>query len=128
MAAGGSIEPFWALYSQHFIPEVLSILEELRIGNLTNPAPSPSAETAASSDPYATDPKDRSPVLVVRSQKPFNAEVPTELIAENLITPNELFFIRNHLPVPKVDPKTYVLEISTDFSDKPIRLTLGMKY
>ena len=34
MAAGASVEPFWALYSQHMTPEVMEILETLRIGNL----------------------------------------------------------------------------------------------
>lgn len=34
MAAGGTVGPFWALYSQHFTPEVMEILETLRIGNL----------------------------------------------------------------------------------------------
>ena len=34
MAAGGSLEPFWALYAQHKTKEVLEILETLRIGNI----------------------------------------------------------------------------------------------
>ena len=34
MAAGGAIEPFWALYAQHKTAEVAEILEGLRIGNL----------------------------------------------------------------------------------------------
>lgn len=34
LAAGGSVEPYWALYAQHKTPEVMEILETLRIGNL----------------------------------------------------------------------------------------------
>ncbi|ETN77500.1 cytochrome b5-like Heme/Steroid binding domain protein, partial [Necator americanus] len=34
LAAGGSVEPFWALYAQHKTEEVMEILEELRIGSL----------------------------------------------------------------------------------------------
>ena len=34
LAAGGSVEPFWALYAQHKTEEVMEILESLRIGNL----------------------------------------------------------------------------------------------
>jgi hypothetical protein len=29
----------------------------------------------------------------------------------SLITPNELFYVRNHLPVPHVDPATYRLRV-----------------
>lgn len=28
-----------------------------------------------------------------------------------LLTPNELFYIRNHLPVPQIDPETYRLKV-----------------
>ena len=41
------------------------------------------------SDPYANEPE-RHPVLIVRSQKPFNAEVPPMLLAERSITPNDV--------------------------------------
>lgn len=34
MAAGASVEPYWALYAQHNKQEVMEILEELRIGTL----------------------------------------------------------------------------------------------
>ena len=36
MAAGGSIEPFWSIYAVHNNnPEVYTLLEEYRIGNLS---------------------------------------------------------------------------------------------
>lgn len=53
-------------------------------------------------DPYRNDPK-RHPALLVNSQKPFNAETPTELILDNFFTPNDLFFVRSHMPVPDVN-------------------------
>ncbi|CAM9947103.1 unnamed protein product [Bubo scandiacus] len=53
----------------------------------------------------------RHPALRVNSQKPFNAEPPAELLAERFLTPNELFFTRNHLPVPAVDPSSYRLRV-----------------
>jgi sulfite oxidase len=34
LAAGGSVEPFWAIYAQHKTAEVMEILEKLRIGNV----------------------------------------------------------------------------------------------
>lgn len=34
LAAGSSVEPFWAIYAQHNTKEVAEILEGLRIGTL----------------------------------------------------------------------------------------------
>lgn len=56
-------------------------------------------------DLYSSEPQ-RDPRLVVRSAKPFNAETPLFAYGERL-TPNELFYVRNHLPVPEVDPDRY---------------------
>lgn len=60
--------------------------------------------------PYAHEPA-RSPVLQVNAEQPFNAEPPLPLLVNDHLTPNHLFFVRNHLPVPEIDPDTYVLEI-----------------
>ena len=35
-----------------------------------------------------------------------------QLLADNFVTPNDIFFIRNHLPVPDIDANTYELEIA----------------
>ena len=35
-----------------------------------------------------------------------------QLLSDSLITPNEIFFIRNHLPVPEIDENKYELEIT----------------
>ena len=35
-----------------------------------------------------------------------------QLLSDNLVTPNEIFFIRNHLPVPDIDENNYKLEIT----------------
>ena len=39
------------------------------------------------------------------------AETPMELLTAALVTPNDLFYVRNHLPVPVVNPDTYRLKI-----------------
>lgn len=57
-------------------------------------------------DPYSNEPK-RHPALLIRQQKPFNAETPAELLTGKLYTPSDLFYVRNHLPVPSVDPASY---------------------
>ena len=62
-------------------------------------------------DPYVNDPS-RHPALKINTKKPFNAEPPMQLLADNFVTPNDIFFIRNHLPVPDIDANTYELEIA----------------
>lgn len=67
-------------------------------------------------DAYENDPE-RSIMLKVNSQKPFNAEPPVTLLVDKFLTPNDLFFVRNHLPVPVVDKKmmkNYCLEATVD--------------
>ncbi|KAM9252145.1 sulfite oxidase, mitochondrial [Cariama cristata] len=108
LAAGGALEPFWALYAVHNQPHVLELLQEYKVGEL-RPEEAPLAPDATQ-DPFAGDPP-RHPGLRVNSQKPFNAEPPAELLTERFLTPNELFFTRNHLPVPAVDPGLYRLRV-----------------
>lgn len=123
LAAGQALEPFWAVFAQHNTEQVREILEEWRIGNIhaqdrERKKPSPSATEG----PYATDPT-RSPILKINTREPFNAETPPVLLTDNYLTPNDIFFVRNHLPVPVVDPESYVLEISGE-GTAPVKLTL----
>ena len=72
--------------------------------------------------PYANEPK-RSPVFKINTQTPFDAETPIVLLTDSYLTPNNSFFVRNHLPVPLVDPKNYVLEVKCQ-GEEPVELTL----
>lgn len=118
LAAGNSVEPFWALYAVHENPHVYKILEKYRIGNLKA-----DLQEEKILDPYDADPT-RLPIFKVASKKPFNAETPPALLVENFYTPNEWFYVRNHLPVPEIDEKTYQLEIEIENTDKIIEFTL----
>lgn len=120
MAAGASVDPFWELYSVHLNPNVLSLLEEHRIGNLR---PEDRIEPSQSNDHWANEPK-RHASLAVRSQRPFNAEPPPSILADHFITPNSLFFVRNHLPVPVIDENEYRLQISGIGIPKAVSLSL----
>jgi sulfite oxidase len=132
LAAGGPVDAFWSVYAQHRHAHVYELLEKHRIGNLAEAdvAAARAKEAAAtasgaSSDPYGREPL-RHPALIPRSAKPFNAEPPAQLLADSYITPTELFFVRNHLPVPDIDPATYALEISGPGIPEgaPVRLSL----
>lgn len=37
---------------------------------------------------------------------------------------SEIFYVRNHLPVPEVDPETYELELEVEGSNKTLTFTL----
>jgi sulfite oxidase len=107
--AGGSVEPFWGLYQQHQKPEVQLILQQYRIGSLKGGTPA----APATSDPYQNEPT-RHPALVVRSDRPYNAETPAELLVVSATTPNDVFFVRHHLPVPVVDSEKFTLKVRID--------------
>jgi len=120
LAAGGALEPFWALYAVHNSQHVLDMLEEYRIGSLSKDDSSHQATDIK--DPYVNDPP-RHPALKINTKKPFNAEPPMQLLTDGLITPNDIFFVRNHLPVPDIDENTYELEITGEGIDT-IKLSL----
>lgn len=127
LAAGGDIEPFWAVYAVHQgNKQAAEFLDGMRIGNLAKADREERARKPAvdADDPFGNEPV-RHPALKVNSAKPFNAECPLELITESYITPNALFFVRNHLPVPEVDPKEFRLEVSLhDGKGKTVKFRL----
>ncbi|RLN49029.1 hypothetical protein BBJ29_004340 [Phytophthora kernoviae] len=124
LAAGRSIEPFWQLYAAHNHTDVHEILEKLRIGNLREQDVGmleALRKERYGDGPYSRDPT-RHPALKVNSSMPFNAEPPAELLMQSFITPNDLFFVRNHLPVPEVDTENFTLKISGLGVDKEKRV------
>eukprot|EP00270_Netrium_digitus_P006837 TRINITY_DN1973_c0_g1_i3.p1 TRINITY_DN1973_c0_g1~~TRINITY_DN1973_c0_g1_i3.p1 ORF type:complete len:416 (-),score=83.38 TRINITY_DN1973_c0_g1_i3:180-1427(-) len=58
---------------------------------------------------YALDPP-RHPSLIVNAKAPFNAETPGKDLVSSFITPTELFYLRNHGPIPVLEEEiTYRL-------------------
>ena len=43
---------------------------------------------------------------------------------DGLLTPNELFFVRNHAPTPVIDPASYVLTVGGPGAEREVELTL----
>ena len=121
LAAGSSIEPYWAVFGAHNTDEVREILEELRIGNIASKDRGKKDKTKKEG-PYSNDPV-RSPILKVNTLEPFTAETPPVLLPESYLTPNDIFFVRNHLPVPHISAESYILEVSGKGMD-PVRLSL----
>jgi sulfite oxidase len=111
-AAGGSIDPYWNIFTIHKAPHVYEILEQYQIGFIHSADlvdGLPAAESLE--DPFRDDPV-RDPRLITLTVKPRNAETPLEELVENFITPNELFYVRNHMWVPQVDaPAAHTLTV-----------------
>jgi sulfite oxidase len=107
-AAGTAIEPFWYLYRQHFNSDLpMRLMERMAIGQLREEDQADIDEqmiVLERDDPYAHEPK-RNPMLRVHTDAPMNAEAPAKVLDEHYITPNDLFYIRNHHPVPYLTEK-----------------------
>lgn len=80
-----------------------------------------------SEDPFANEPV-RHKALRIHSEQSMNAETPAHLLTENYLTPNSLFYIRHHHPVPFLTAeqiKTYKLSIDlTGLGKKELTLSL----
>ena len=63
--------------------------------------------------------------MIVNNQKPFNAETPLEILAKHFYTPNEWFYIRNHLPAPDVSAEDYELDVAFDDGNEEITFNLS---
>jgi cytochrome b involved in lipid metabolism len=107
-AAGTAIEPYWYTYRQHYNSDLpMRIMEHMAIGRLSEEDQNDIDEqmqVLEQNDPYVHEPK-RHPSLRIHSDTPMNAEVPTKVLNQNYLTPNELFYIRNHHPVPYLTEK-----------------------
>lgn len=132
LGAGSDIEPYWRIYRQHYNSKLpLEILSGMRIGNLHPDdlklkaiEDSKSQSDSSSSDPYDTDPE-VSPVLIHHQRKPCNNEPPVSMLAFAWITPNDLWFIRNHHPVPLIDATAHVVTFSSS-SNADIKKTYSI--
>ncbi|KAM0344092.1 hypothetical protein ACHAPU_007813 [Fusarium lateritium] len=101
-AAGGSIDPYWDIFSIHKNDYVYEILNQYLIGyvdptDLVNGRPA----QEEIEDPFSDDPT-RHPDLVTMTEKPMNAETPANVMTNEFLTPNDLFYVRNHMWVPQV--------------------------
>jgi sulfite oxidase len=67
-------------------------------------------------------PKD--PSLEVLSAEPFNAQPPLGRLLAGPVTPLELFFVRTHAPIPRVEEESYRLAVG-GMVERPLRLRLA---
>jgi sulfite oxidase len=109
-AAGGSLDPYWDIFTIHKRKDVYDILEQYKIGEIDpkdlvdGKVPNDSVE-----DPFVKDPA-RDPRLKIITARACNAETPSEGLTE-FLTPNELFYIRNHMWVPVVEEPAHQIAV-----------------
>lgn len=109
LAGGGAVEPYWNIYKQHYNCNVVQeILQPYHIGKIKNYSPKKFLHLE---NVYINDPK-RYSDLRFHSVTPCNAEPIRYELIEQWITPNYLWYIRNHTPVPDIDIKDYSLTIT----------------
>lgn len=51
------------------------------------------------------------PAFILHTSDPANGGAPPAEVIAHRLTPNDLFFVRNHAPIPHVDPQAYRLEV-----------------
>ncbi len=66
---------------------------------------------------------EKHPEFIIHEDTAFNGGVPLHLLLKHYLTPKELFFVRNHGDVPKIDEKFFFLEI-TGLVATPLRLSM----
>ena len=49
--------------------------------------------------------------MTVHGEEPFNAEPPRAALADSAVTAPEAFYVRNHGPVPEIDPSSWRLRV-----------------
>lgn len=113
MVAGQDLKAYWGVYHEiHDRPHIRELMEDYRIGNLS-PADTKIIEAESTfSDAYLNEPeRPRHKEMRVPSTRPWNMETAPRNLTASFFTPNELFFVRNHNPVPIVDEDEWVLEL-----------------
>lgn len=90
-------------YRQHFASDLpMRLMEHMAIGRLSEEDQEQIDEQMSvleEDDPYAKEPV-RHRALIVHSDTPMNAETPAALLTNSFLTPNSIFYIRHHHPVP----------------------------
>lgn len=109
-AAGGAVDPYWDIFSIHKKQEVYDILEDYYIGDI-DPKDLVNGRVPAENidDPFKNDPV-RDKRLRILDERPCNAETPPEELA-TFVTPNETFYVRNHMWVPELDESKHQLVV-----------------
>jgi len=120
MVQGQDLAKFWNIYQLHDRSHILKLLEEYKIGKLTSADYKKVSEETIFSNSYEFDPIRTAAAegrLRIPSERPWNSE-PKNLgeLVQTFLTPNDIFFVRNHNPVPVIKEDEYELEIEPNLA------------
>jgi sulfite oxidase len=62
--------------------------------------------------------------LIVRSESPADFETPVNLLDKSWITPNDVHYVRTHLPTPAIRPNEWSLTIDGEVN-RPLKLSMN---
>ena len=111
MAAGGDLEVYWKVYTQHNRGHVKTHMERYKIGSLsTDDMAIVTADTVYDESVYENNPPTY-PDLLTNTQYPYNAESKLSELTDEWVTPVGKHFVRNHCAVPDIDPADYTLTV-----------------
>jgi len=111
MAAGGDLDIYWAVYTQHNRGHIDDVMRPYKIGYLNDEDMDFVTEnTSFDNTCYQNDPQ--FPDLLTNTQHPYNAEGRLATLTDNFITPVGKHFVRNHSAVPDIDPEEYTLTVN----------------
>lgn len=113
MAAGGDLEIYWKVYTQHNRGHIVEhVMEPYRIGDVSEADMKRiTSETNYDTSAYENDPEPY-PDLLINTRYPCNAEGRLSQLTDNWQTPIGRHFVRNHSAVPVIDPEDYLLTVS----------------
>jgi sulfite oxidase len=123
-ASGGAVEPYWGYWAYHMhSKKPADALKKYWIGKVVeqHSASLPLEEVVA--DFYSEEPlQERSENQIQLIKYPWSSETEPKALAKSYFTKNEDFYVRNHCPVPIVDPVEFRLEINKDGNGKVLSL------
>ena len=79
-------------------------------GNIENLENIALATNVSRSQEFKNDPF-RANTFIIHTNEPFNAESPSKLLINYPLTPDKLFYHRNHSPIPDLSEKNYSVSI-----------------
>eukprot|EP01084_Bolivina_argentea_P278906 476696_1 len=120
LAAGGRLEPFFSSFKFHLKDKDLpNLLEQYRIGNLHKSDQISLNDDGLDQFEFQNDPFHERPYdkLIIMRDYPLLSEAKNELLGDSFITHNELFYTRNHFPVPyELNYTNYKLDLYVDIN------------
>jgi sulfite oxidase len=112
MAAGGDLEVYWKVYTQHNRGHVVEhVMAPYKIGYVSDDDMKKiTSETYYDTSAYTNDPEPY-PELLINTRYPCNAEGRLSYLTDSWQTPIGRHFVRNHSAVPLIDEDEHTLTV-----------------